>query len=92
MRQRPRAHLDRDPVDPSQNLVVMEDLLHAFRRVTDDERAPGSAESLEVGASNGWPPPFLPDLAEHPFVTGEVVVTRLLSRGGERSEGMDAYF
>jgi len=88
--ERSGAHLDRDPVDPAEHLIVMEDLLHPLLGITDDERPFPIAESIEMGTLDRGPAPFLPELTEHPLVAGEVIITSFLRRTREGTKGMDA--
>ena len=68
----------------------MEDLLHSFLCIADDESSIRAAEGLEVGAANRGPSALLADLSEHPLVAGKVIITRFLGRGGKGAERMDA--
>ena len=92
MWERPRAHLDGDAINAAEHFVVVEDLLHSFLGIADNERPLGSAERIEVGAADRGPSALLADLSKHPLVAGKVIITRFLCRGGKGSQGMDADF
>ena len=78
MRQRARAHLNRDPVNASEHFIVVEDFFCSLFCVTDNKRPFRTTEDVEVGSSDRRPSAFLADLAEHPLIAGEVIIAGFL--------------
>src|SRR5271154_5906946 len=91
VRQGRDPHLKGEARDAAKGFVDVEDLFRNRFGISDNERAGGTSQGIELCSRGGRPSPFFPDLSEGVGIAGKEIVRSLLIGIAEKADAVKAH-